>query len=206
MQPPDPLPDAGAAQNMNTTNTTERPVPFSRPMAIERLQRDAETPFRISAEPDELLELARYLDVDRIDRLSLAGFISPAADGGWRVRGRLVAKLDQSCVVTLVPVRTRHDAEIERTYLPADRFVSEQEVQISHDDQDAPDPFTDSIDPAQLAVESLALMIDPFPRAEGAELGSRNFTAPDVTPMSDEANRPFAGLAALKRGSGKSED
>jgi len=192
---------------MNTTSpSTERPAPFRRPMAIERLQRDAETPFRISAEPGELLELARYLDVDRIDRLSLAGFISPAADGGWRVRGRLVAKLEQSCVVSLMPVRTRHDAEIERTYLPAERLVFEHEVLISHDDQDAPDPFTDSLDPAQLAVESLVLMIDPFPRAEGAKLGRRTFTAPEVTPMSDEASRPFAGLAALKRGSDESED
>jgi hypothetical protein len=114
-------------------------------MAIEQLQRDSETPFRVSAEPGELLELARYLGVDRIDRLSLAGFISPAADGGWRVRGRLVAKLEQSCVVSLMPVRTRHDAEVERTYLPAERLVSEHEVLISHDDQDAPDPFTDSL-------------------------------------------------------------
>jgi hypothetical protein len=192
---------------MNTTNpTTERPPPFSRPMAIERLQRDSETPFRVSADPEELLKLARYLDVDRIGRLSLAGFISPVADGGWRVRGRLVAKLEQSCVVSQAPVRTRHDAEIERTYLPAERFVSEQEVLISHDDQDVPDPFTDSLDPAQLAVESLALMIDPFPRAEGAELGQRTFTAPEITPLSDEASRPFAGLAALKRGSDESQD
>jgi hypothetical protein len=192
---------------MNTTSpTSEHPAPFRRPMAVDQLQRDAETPFRVSADPDELLELAQYLDVDRIDRLSLAGFISPSADGGWRVRGRLVAKLEQTCVVSLVPVRTRHDAEIERTYLPADRFVSEQEVQISHDDPDAPDHYTDSIDPAQLAVESLTLMIDPFPRAEGVELGHRTFTAPDATPMSDEASRPFAGLARLKRGSGESKD
>jgi hypothetical protein len=174
-------------------------------MAVAGLRRDAETPFRIAAEPDELAELARYLDVDRIDRLSLAGFISPAGGGGWRVRGRLVAKLEQACVVSLAPVGTRHDAEIERLYLPADMITPEPEVQISHDDQDAPDPFTDSIDPAQFAVESLALMIDPYPRAGSAELERRTFAAPGVTPLSDEASLPFAGLVVLKPGSGKSE-
>ena len=188
-----------------TTSATERPAPFRRPMAVARLHRDAETPFRIAAEPDELAELARYLGADRIDRLSLAGIISPAEGGGWRVRGRLVAKLEQSCVVSLAPVRARHDAEIERLYLPAERFASEREVQISHDDEDAPDPFTDSIDPAQLAVESLVLMIDPYPRTESAELDRRTFAAPGVTPLSDEASQPFAALAVLKRGSGKSE-
>ena len=189
-----------------TTSAAERPAPFRRPMAVAELRPDAEIPLRIAAEPDELAELARYLDVDRIDRLSLAGFISPAEDGGWRVRGRLVAKLEQACVVSQAPLRRRHDAEIERLYLPVDRLVTESEVQVSHDDPDAPDPFTGSIDPAQFAVESLALMIDPYPRAGSAELERRTFAAPGVTPLSDEASLPFAGLAALKPGSGRSED
>ncbi len=175
-------------------------------MAVAGLRRDAETPFRIAAEPDELAELARYLDVDRIDRLTLAGFISPAKDDGWRVRGRLVAKLEQSCVVSLAPLRTRHDAEIERLYLPAARFVPVQEVQVAHDEQDVPDPFTDSIDPAQFAVESLALMIVPYPRAEGADLERRTFAAPGVVPLSDEPRLPFAGLVVLKPDSGESGD
>jgi hypothetical protein len=188
-----------------TTSAAERPAPFRRPMAVAELRRDVETPLRIAAKPDELAKLARYLDVDRIDRLTLAGFISPAENGGWRVRGRLVARLEQTCVVSLAPMRSRHDAEVERRYLPADRFVAEPEVQVSHDDPDAPDPFTDSIDPAQFAVESLALMIDPFPRAESAALERRTFAPPGVTPLSDDASMPFAGLAVLKPGSGKSE-
>jgi hypothetical protein len=192
---------------MNTTNSaTEPPVPFSRPMEVARLRRDGETQFRITAEPDELVELARYLDVDRIDRLSLAGFISPAEGGGWRVRGRLVAQIEQACVISLAPLSTRHNAEIERLYLPADQLVPQSDVQFLHDDQDLPDTYTDSIDPAELAVESLLLMIDPFPRAEGARLDRHSFTGPGITPMSDEASQPFASLAALKRRSSESED
>ena len=203
---PDATANAGVAQTMNSTSTpSETPAPFRRPMAVDRLDHDGETPFRVAAEPGELAELARYLDVGRIDRLSLAGFISPGGGGGWRVRGRLVAKLEQACVVSLAPVRTRHDAEVERLYLPPDMIAAEPEVLISHDDQDAPDPFTGSIDPGQFAVESLALMIDPYPRAEGAELQRRGAAPPGVTPLSDEASLPFAGLAVMKPGSGKSD-
>ena len=191
---------------MNTTPSADPlPAPFRRPMAVAELRGDADTPFRISAGPDERADLARYFSVDRIDRLTLAGFIGPAEGGGWRVRGRLVAVLVQTCVVSLTPLGSRHDAEIERRYLPADQLVSEPEVEVSHDEQDAPDPFTGSIDPAQFAVESLALMIDPYPRTGSAELERRNFAAPGITPMSDEASRPFAGLAALKPGPDKSK-
>jgi hypothetical protein len=185
---------------------TENPAPFQRPMAVGRLRRDVETPFRISAEANELVALARYLGVDRIDRLSLAGFISPVGKVGWRVRGRLVAKLEQSCVVTLAPIRSRHDADVERFYLPASQLSPEHEVLVSLDDEDSPDPFTDSIDPAQLAIESLALMIDPYPRTEGAELGEFLVAAPGVTPLSDQASQPFASLAVLKRNAGESDE
>ena len=192
---------------MSITSTAYESVsPFRRPVAVERLSRDAETPFRVAAEPGELLALARYLDVGRIDRLSLAGFISPTTDGGWRMRGRLVAKLEQRCVVTLRPVRSRHDAEIERLYLPAHRIPRMQGVLVSHDDEDEPDPFTDCIDPAQFAVESLALMIDPYRRAEGAELTRRDFTAPEVTPLGDESSRPFGSLTTLKVRGGDDND
>jgi hypothetical protein len=174
-------------------------------MDVAELNSNGDTKFRISVEDSERAELARFLDVDRIDRLTFSGFISPYGEGGWRIRGHLVAKIEQSCVITLEPVSSRHDAELERIYLPADQIPDEQEVHISHDDQDLPDPFTDSIDPAQLAVESLALMIDAFPRAEGAEMGQRTFAAPGVTPLSDEESKPFASLAALKSGSGNAD-
>jgi len=187
-----PAPDA-------PTPESPAPVPFRRPMATSRLRRDAETQFRVAAEPNELVALARYLDVDRLDRVSLAGFIAPAAGGGWRVRGRLVARVVQSCVVTLEPVESRIETDIERLYMPAESLPAEHEVEILPDEEDVPDPFTDTIDPAGLAAESLLLLIDPYPRADGAELGRQSFAAPGVTPLSDEDTHPFASLGALKR-------
>jgi hypothetical protein len=189
--------------NKNTPPiASETPVPFRRPIAVAGLQRDAKTKFRVTAEPDELVLLAEYLGVDRIDKLALTGFISPVEDNGWRIRGRLVASIEQSCVVSLARLNTRHNEEIERLYLPEDQLISEPEVLVSHDDQDLPDPLTDSLDPAQLAVDELAQVIDPYPRVKNVELEQSRFAPPGVRPLSDETSNPFAGLVVLKPGTG----
>jgi len=169
-------------------------APFSRPMLVSQLRRDDETPFRVAAEPGECAATARFLGVDRIDKLSFAGFVTPASDDGWRIRGRLVASIVQSCVITLEPVQSRHDIEIDRLFLPESSFRGMREVDVGADDEDAPDPFTDTLDPATLAVETLALAIDPYPRAEGAELGRISCG----TAGSEEEAGPFASLAALR--------
>lgn len=179
------------------TLTDRAPAPFRRPMRVAALNRHAETKFRVAAEPEELAALAEYLGVLRLDRLTLAGFISPKENDGWRVRGRLVARLDQACVVTLAPLHSRHEAEVDQLYLPAERLVEGPEIRVFHDEQDGPDPYQDTIDPAQLAVETLALMIDPYPRAEGAELDD-SYAPPDASEPEEAQKRPFDALAALK--------
>jgi uncharacterized metal-binding protein YceD (DUF177 family) len=192
---------------MPTSRAAEFPtVPFSRPYRTAALRRDAETAFRIAAEPEERAALARYLDVDRIDRLTLAGFITPEPGDGWRIRGRLVAEIVQSCVVTLEPVAARHDAEIERQYVPAEAQRPAREVVLAHDDEDLPDPYTDVIDPAALAVESLSLMIDPYPRAAGATSELARYAASGPAEQEEEPRRPFAGLAVLKGRAGGKRD
>ena len=177
---------------------TERPAPFRRPMQVATLSRHNETQFRVAAEPGELAALADYLGVLRVDRLTLAGFISPEENDGWRVRGRLVARVDQACVVTLVPLHARHESEVERLYLPAEHLAEGPEIRVFHDEHDAPDPYLDSIDPAELAVETLALLIEPYPRAEGAELDS-SYERLDFADSERETKRPFAALVALKK-------
>lgn len=174
------------------------PAPFRRPMPVVALNRHGETQFRVAAEPDELTALADYLGVLRVDRLTLAGFISPEANDGWRIRGRLVARVDQACVVSLVPLHARHEAEVDRLFLPSEHLLEGQEIRVFHDEQDTPDPYQDSLDPALLAVETLALMLEPYPRAEGAELDS-TYEPPDHADSERAAKRPFAALAALQK-------
>lgn len=182
------------------TGTDQAPaLPFARPWAVSGLSRRHETPFRIEADAGEREALARFLDVARVEELSLEGVIAPSGAEGWEIRGRLVAALEQTCVVSLEPVAVRHDTAVERQYLPADLLAPVHEVTVEPDEEDEPDPFSNSLDPARLALESLALMLDPYPRAPGAKLGEARFAPPGVKPLEDEELRPFAGLAELKR-------
>lgn len=172
-------------------------------MAVGRLSRRHPTPFRIEAEAAERAALAGFLGVARVDRLSFEGTLVPAGAEGWQVQGRLVAALEQTCVVTLAPVPVRHDVGLERLYLPEDRLPPVREVHVAPEEDDEPDPFTTSIDPAALALESLALLLDPYPRAEGAALGEAHFGPPGAAPVADAGPSPFAGLAALRRRPGR---
>jgi hypothetical protein len=178
-------------------------TPFARPMAVGRLSRTHPAPFRIEADAQERAALAGFLGVARVDELSFEGALMPAGAEAWRVRGRMVAALEQTCVVTLAPVPVHLNVELERLYLPEERLPPVREVHVAHDEEDEPDPFSTSIDPAALALESLVLMLDPYPRAEGAELGEAHFGPPGAAPVADAGPHAFAGLAALKRRLGR---
>jgi hypothetical protein len=193
--------DDMANKRMAADAATGSPPPFSHPVPVEKLRRDGETPFRVAAKPSEFADLARFLGLDRVERLSFAGFISPSGADGWRIRGRLVAKIEQRCVISLEPVRSRHDIEVDRLYLPTSRFASARDVTIGHDEDDGPDPYDAFLDPGLLAVETLALAADPYPRAAGAELPGGSVSAGDH----EEAPGPFAALAPLRERSAKGD-
>jgi uncharacterized metal-binding protein YceD (DUF177 family) len=196
-----PATTIGADDAMTSPDSGEAP-PFQRPIQTDKLRRDAQTKFRIAAEPPEYPALARFLGVDAVERLTFAGFVSPEGKDSWRVRGRMVAKVVQTCVISLEPVRGRIDEEIERTYVPERQIRHQSEVILLPDEDDAPDYYTDVIDLAQLALESLALSIDPYPRREGAELDNGTAIVQNTDDGPDETTRPFAGLADLLRRSG----
>ncbi len=189
-------------------------VPFRRPRPVVELSRTAPTPFRVTATAAEREALARHLGVARVDHLSFEGTIAPAEAAAFVVDGRLVARLEQTCVVTLEPLAVHHDLRIARRYLPAARLASAREVTVpvgnvaeaphgagpdpeAAIDDDA-DPYEDHIDPAAFATESLLLLLDPYPRAPGAELGELT-AAPPGAVWEDEAAHPFARLAELRR-------
>ncbi len=70
--------------------------------------------------------------------------------------------------------------------------MSGKEVERKLTDEDPPEPLVGgSIDLGALAVEAVALGLDPFPRKPGAE-------PVDLT-IGDAGESPFAALAALKR-------
>ncbi|MGG5808178.1 YceD family protein [Falsiroseomonas sp. CW058] len=116
----------------------------------------------------------------------------PESSGVVRVQGRLRAAVEQACVATLEPVAQEVDVPLALRILP-------DGTPPTDDDPDSPDEIESEggvVDLGEAVAEQLALALDPYPRAPGAEieLPDDPLDAPAAKP------NPFAALARLKRG------
>lgn len=147
------------------------------------------------ASDDERTEIASFLEVSELPKLE-ADLTALPFRGGIRVTGRLRAEVVQPCVVTFVPVHQAIEEPIDRIFLPGREkpaAPTQVEVFVDLEDDDAPDYFEGpEVDLSDLVLETLALAIDPYPRAPGANL--------DAVLPKDETGEdsPFAGLKSLK--------
>lgn len=178
--------------------STNKPVPFSHALVVAELSRARPTTFDITADAAVRSEISAELGLVDLSALRFKGEVQPRARDCWRIDGRLTADLNQPCVVTLAPVPEKLDERVMREFVPEGHAPKADQIDLDVDADDDPDVFTDMIDPGRVALEALALALDPYPRAPGAEHESRSFTAPGIEPLSDKDLKPFAGLAALK--------
>lgn len=176
----------------------DAPLPFSRPVPVRTLSRTGPHPFDLVPDAGEREAIARFLGVVGLRRLSFAGELVPVGDERWRIEGRLRAEVAQNCVVTLEPVVQPIEEKIARDYVPAPDYRPPAEIDFDPDAADEPDPFDGVIDPGQLALESLALVLDPYPRAPGLPPAEYRAAPPGVAPLADQDLKPFAKLAVLR--------
>ena len=144
----------------------------------------------------ELQGLTDLLEVSAVERLT-ANLHAVPFRGGIRVTGRVAGRVVQPCVVTLEPVSQDIDEAVDRVFLPASAGVtnghSEAEIFVDPEGEDLPDVFDGrEADLSGMIIETLALAIDPYPRAPGvsvADLGIED---------EDEEASPFAVLKGLR--------
>lgn len=173
--------------------------PFHRFYKAFDLPTKTPRPVVIDATPDECADVAAILDLKGIKSLTVQAEIAPAGEGVWRVKGRVTAKVVQSCVVTLAPVKAYVDETFDRIF---SRFAEEDtaiDIDIEYDEDDPPDPLGEGVDIGAIAIEALSLGLEPYPRAPGAAFETVRATPPGAEPLSPEATKPFAGLASLKK-------
>ena len=114
-----------------------------------------------------------------------------------RAEGRIVAALEQSCVVTGEPVPAHVDEAFAILFMPEPAEVSpEEEIELGAEDCDVVFYEGGAIDLGSAIADTLALSIDPYPRSAGAEAALR-----EAGILTEEQASPFAALAALKKGS-----
>lgn len=177
---------------------SNHPTPeFSRSVAVARL--DAGAPMQGVASTDECGALAARYAVPAVRALSYAAQAAPWGPGGWRIHGVVTAALTQVCVVTLEPVDTAFTEPFERFFAPPGRLDAAAGL-LDPEGEETVEPMGESLDIGEIAAEAAALAIDPYPRKPEAAFGGVLKGPPGVEPLTDEAARPFAGLATLKAG------
>ena len=150
---------------------------------------------KVSVAEEERRQIADLLGVTEVLNLDVS-LHAVKFRGGMRVTGRLDAAIVQPSVVTLEPVRQTISEPIDRVFLPGgDRpHTGGAEIFVDLEGEDLPDHFEGpEADMSSLIVETLALAIDPYPRAEGESIDSLNL------PEAEAEDSPFARLKSLKK-------
>ncbi|GHA36498.1 metal-binding protein [Devosia pacifica] len=168
------------------------------PDAVVRLDRVPIDGRRVefTADSEALAQLTERLKVQSVEALS-ATLTAKRLRGGLQVVGQVSAAITQACVVTLDPVTQRIDETVDRVFLPASQKPKEPEpgteTFVDLEGDDPPDYIEgNEVDLTELVIETVALAVDPYPRAEGVSVE-------DVIETDAPAEEsPFAKLKQLK--------
>ena len=154
--------------------------------------------YSIAAPADARPRIAQRLGVVAVHDLHGRFTVKPQAGGLVRITGQVHAKVEQRCVVSLVPVTAVIDEDVEASFVtqvpPAKaKEAEDEEVDLVADEP--PDLAPGGrIDLGELAVTQVALVLDPYPRAPGVAF-EPGISEQAATP----AEGPFAALAKLKK-------
>ena len=143
---------------------------FSRTVTVAALDSGGET-HRLAATAPEREALTRRLGIEAIESLEAELSVMPKGRGVVLVRGRVQARLGRLCVVSLAPVVEEIDECFAIRFLPA-ASAAERAGPVALDPGgEDEEPYEGStIDLGEAVAQTLALALDPWPRAPGAAL------------------------------------
>lgn len=145
------------------------------------------------ADEQERKAVARRLALPSIERLEAHVMLSRAGEI-VRVEGRLVAALEQSCVVTGDPIAAHIDEPFLVQFIPEPSADPDEEVELGAADCDTVFHDGSVIDLGMAIADTLALSVDPYPRSAGADAALK-----EAGVLTQEQASPFAVLAGLKK-------
>ncbi len=175
--------------------TAPAPPEFSRIVRVNEFG-DGAREREIAATEAERKALARRFGLRTLDRLEARAKIVPEANG-CLVTGRLVADLVQACVATDEDVPAHLEAPFAVRFMRGLDDPEIGEAELSDEDIDLLPLEGERIDLGETVAQTLALNLDPYPRAPDADERLRALGV-----LSEEEAGPFAALKALKLGQG----
>jgi len=175
-----------------------KPQPWSHALTVADLPVTGTAEFSLTPDAALCVLIAADLCLPKLRKIRFDGSLTPVGKSDWHLRARLGATAIQNCVITLEPVTTRIDAQIDRNF--ASGTVQDYPNELEMPEDVTIEALGKTIDVGKVMVEALALALPQFPRAPGAKLVQSQFTEPGQPPMSDADARPFAGLKSLHSG------
>lgn len=169
---------------------------FSRPLRLDQIGA-GESEHHVDATADERRALAGRFGLLALDRLA-ADYAVRRDAVGVIATGTLKGRVSQACVATGKPVPATIDQPFTLRFQPEPGDDTPEEVELDADDCDTIFFTGGAIDLGEAAAQTLALALEPFPRAADAEDALR-----EAGVLSEDQAGPFAGLAALKEKLGK---
>ena len=173
-------------------------LPLSQPVRTADLSGRRTRDFSLLPTPEQLVAMAVLLEITQIRQAAFVGTLAPHGNADILLTARLSATVEQPCIVTLAPVTTHIDEDVRRLYVAGMPTPTESEAEMPEDETSEPMPQT--LDLGAVMLEALALALPDYPRADGAEFGEAVFAGPNTEPLRDADLKPFAALAALKKG------
>ena len=167
--------------------------PWSYPVVVSKIP---ESGLHVSLDADEQLrtELAQIGGLRNIQAASATFDVFHGRSGAVEVTGRVTGRVGQECVVTLEPLDSDIDEEVEIVFAEPDTGAAAAR-QKADDDEEEPDPpeliENGVIDLGKLAADMFFLGIDPYPRKPEAVSKVEEV-------VDDPEDHPFAALKALK--------
>lgn len=165
-------------------------VEFARPQRIDTIGGEPRA-VEIDADAQERAALAKRFDLIGIERLT--GSFTIRRDAvGIVAEGRVAAAVTQACSITGDPLSATVDEPVALRFVPEDE-AGQDEVELGDSDIDVIPYDGGAIDLGEVAAETMALALDPFPRGPNAEAKLK-----EAGVLSEEQAGPFGALAALK--------
>lgn len=142
---------------------------LSRAIVVAALKPAGETR-RVTATEEERAALAHRLGVEAVNDLVAEVTLKPRAKAQVVVRGTLRATLERLCVITLEPLQEAIDERFAAVFMPAERLAAGAELSLDADGEDEEPYEGQGFDLGEYLAQTLALALDPWPRAPGAAL------------------------------------
>jgi hypothetical protein len=171
-------------------------TPWRVPVAVEDIPEEGQS-FALEADADVRAAIAKMVGLRDLPQLAATFDVTRQRSDGLRVVGRVFATAGQTCVVTLEPLLSPIEEDVDLLFMPR---VAPTPATAENDNdrgpsdakRNDPEPLIDGVvDLGGLATEFLILGLDPYPRKPGAVFEPPREHVPD--------EGPFAALAGWSK-------